>query len=310
MEACIVTGGTGCIGLALTRLLIENNYFVYVVCNPKSKRAVFLPEHKNLKIIPCDIGDIISIRTKITYPCKYFFHLSWRASYGEKNDDVFVQAENITATLNAVRFASSLNCKAFIGGGSQAQYGDLDVTLSEKVPPLPETPYGIAKNCAEQMSRCLAASLNMRYVWGRIASVYGPCDGPYTLITSLIHSFLSEKSIDLTSCTQNWDYLYSRDAARALLCMAESGVDGKAYCVASGVSMPLREYIDTWLRLIKNKTKVNLGAKKHPSGKAKNLNVDISSLTADTGFFPQIPFHEGIEKTLQWYINNPQAASL
>ena len=58
-------------------------------------------------------------------------------------------------------------------------------------------------------------NLGMRHEWCRIVSLFGPFDGEYTLISSLIASLKKGEKFKTTKCDQIWDYIYSKDAARA-----------------------------------------------------------------------------------------------
>ena len=307
MPACVVTGGTGNIGLALVRLLLSKGWRTYVVCNPASRRAVFLPDSPLCRIVRCDVGSLLQARESIGEPCHSFFHLAWRASYGAERENPYVQAGNITAALDAVQLAAQVGCRVFVGAGSQAQYGDTDLTLTEDTPMRPTTHYGAAKCCAEHMTRVACARQGMRHVWGRVCSVYGPCDGPHTLVTYLMRAYLRGEEAVLTPCEQEWDFLYADDAARAFAGLAEHGHDGQAYCIASGQGRPLREYIRQWGDVTQGRAKLHVGGKPYPANARKRLCADISLLVRHTGFVPSTAFGEGMGKTLAWYIEHGEA---
>jgi nucleoside-diphosphate-sugar epimerase len=92
--------------------------------------------------------------------------------------------------------------------------------------------------------------------------------------------------------------------------MAESGVDGRAYCVASGQARPLREYMAEFSGLLGSGARIRIGGKPYAENQRMRLSADISALTADTGFLPRVSFGEGIAKTWQWYREHPEAAGL
>ena len=58
-------------------------------------------------------------------------------------------------------------------------------------PTRPENGYGMAKLCAGQMSRLECERLGLDHVWPRVLSVYGPYDGPSTMISSAIRTLLA-----------------------------------------------------------------------------------------------------------------------
>ena len=77
----------------------------------------------------------------------------------------------------------------------------------------------------------------------RILSVYGPHDGPATMISGTIRKLLHGEKPALTAGIQQWDYLYAADAAAAFYALAVSGQDGRVYPLGSGTARPLKDYI-------------------------------------------------------------------
>jgi nucleoside-diphosphate-sugar epimerase len=283
---------------------------VYALCRPGSGRGRFLPAADRLHVLERDIFDLASAAEAVPDQCDMFFHFGWHASYGAERLDPYGQTRNVTAALDAAHLAARLGCRVFAGAGSQAQYGPADTVLTEDTPMRPDTAYGAAKLCAEQMTRLRCRELGLRHVWGRVCSAYGPCDGPHTLITYLVRTQLNGEEAVLTPCGQTWDFLFADDAARAFLAMAENGIDGRAYCVASGRARPLREYIAEFNAVLGSGARIRIGGKPYAGNQRMRLSADISALTADTGFIPRVSFGEGIAKTWRWYREHPEAARL
>ncbi|MDR2391571.1 MAG: NAD(P)-dependent oxidoreductase [Planctomycetota bacterium] len=306
----VVTGCTGEIGNALAGLLLERGVEVYALCRPRSWRLQFLPSSPRLHFVERDIFSLDGVEEAIGKPCGAFFHLGWHASYGPERTNPRGQVRNVSAALDAVALAMRLGCSVFVGAGSLSQYGSVEETIAPETPMQPVTAYGVAKLCAEQMTRLLAADFGLRHVWGRVLSVYGPCDGPFTLISSLMRARLRGEELPITPCGQLWDFLYARDAARAFLAMAERGGNGKAYCVASGACRPLREFVADFAALPGGTVKIRFGGMPYAQNQRMRLQGDISALAADTGFAPATPFAEGIARTWRWYQEHPEAAAL
>jgi nucleoside-diphosphate-sugar epimerase len=126
------------------------------------------------------------------------------------------------------------------------------------------------------------------------------------MISKLIRSLENGEKPKLSKCEQMWDYLYCDDAARALYMLAQKGVAGKTYVVASGESKALKEYVEKVKDCINPDAQIGYGefAVKNPL----ELRADISALTADTGFVPEIDFDEGIRRTVEWYRNTENNA--
>jgi nucleoside-diphosphate-sugar epimerase len=307
VSAAVVSGGTGAIGHALVRLLLEQGREVWVLCRPGSERARFLPASDRLHVLERDVFDLLPAADAIAKPCRCFFHLGWHASYGTERLDAYGQARNITAALDAARLAAKLGCAVFVGAGSQAQYGPTEAVLTEDSPMRPDTAYGAAKLRAEHLTRLACRELGLSHVWARVLSVYGPCDGPDTLVTSLMRTQLRGEEAVLTPCGQLWDFLFAEDAARAFLALAELGLDGKAYCLASGLCRPLRDAIEDFRTLLGDAARLAVGGKLYAPGQRMRLAADIAALREDIGFVPQLSFAEGIARTWRWYNEHPEA---
>ena len=153
---------------------------VIAIVRPHSLRNANLPASENLKIIESDISDIG--RLTGTESCDMFFHLAWRSTSVKGRDDVHVQCDDIKDTLNAVDVARSWGASAFVGVGSQAEYGNTKSKLSGDLPVNPESGYGVAKFAAGKLAKLSCNQLGMRFCWARVLSAYGEKDADHTLI--------------------------------------------------------------------------------------------------------------------------------
>lgn len=300
IKSAVLTGPTGAIGKALCRELAEKDIMVYAVCRPNSPRAADLPRHKNIHIVLCDIADLTQLPEMVTR-ADAFFHFAWAHTIGPGRNDMPAQIDNIRYTIDAVRAAKELGCSVFVGAGSQAEYGRVEGLLRAQTPCNPENGYGMAKLCAGQMSRVEAQKLGIDHIWPRILSVYGPGDGPATMISNVIRQLLAGETPTLTEGVQLWDYLYSEDAARAFLLMAKHGVSGSVYPLGSGKAQPLKAYIAQLRDAIDPVLPLGFGQIPYGPLQVMHLQADISALQADTGFAPQVEFAEGIRNTIEKY---------
>ncbi|MFQ9799052.1 MAG: NAD-dependent epimerase/dehydratase family protein [Clostridia bacterium] len=105
----------------------------------------------------------------------------------------------------------------------------------------------------------MAKQYDMKFIWTRIFSVYGKYDDPGTLIMSSIEKMKRNESIQVTACTQLWDYLYVEDAARAMVKFAEVDCENGIYNVASGNIRPLKEYVEEIRDVIGSESLIEYG---------------------------------------------------
>lgn len=301
IQTAVVTGPTGAIGIALCEKLLRENVTVYAVCRPGSSRIKDLPKAAALHVVECDAKELATLPQKMEgVSVDAFFHFAWAHTIGQGRNDMPAQIENIQSTIDAVRAAKALGCQVFLGAGSQAEYGRVEGLLKSDTPAFPENGYGMAKLCAGQMSRVEAKALDIDHVWVRILSVYGPHDGPMTMISGTIRRLLAGERPALTAGIQRWDYLYAGDAADAFYLAACHGRNGAVYPLGSGQAMPLKDYIIQMRDAIDPALPLGLGEVPYGPLQVMHLQADISALQADTGFAPKTPFAEGIRRTMDW----------
>lgn len=306
MENVIVTGATGVTGIALVRFLLEKRIHVTAFVRPGSFRMKLLPSHPGLRLIECGMEDYKTIANSLSGD-KYdvFYHLAWEGSTGEfkldNRNNMYLQNRNVTYSLDAVELCRQLNCPVFIATGSQAEYGRYDEIISEDTMEYPENGYGSAKLCAGQMTRILCKSYGIRHIWARLFSVYGPYDGgTVNLIQSSISLLQKEERPKYTLGIQEWDYLFSYDAANALWLLSQKGKGGQTYCIAQGMSMPLSEYIKIIHEVVNPQIIPIFGEIPYGSNPIMNLRADITKLKKDTGFKPEYDFRSGIGIVSEW----------
>ena len=300
MKNVIITGATSMIGLStLESCLAHNVDKVFAVVRPNSKNLNRLPNDKRITVIECDVDEYSKLQSLIEEQCDVFYHFAWSATGAKRNENIEEQINNIKFTIGAVRVAHACGCKKFVGAGSQAEYGRLDIDRIGVNSFINQTqPYGIAKYAAGKLAKEESDSLGIDCVWVRIFSVYGKYDKPSTLVSSTISKMKTENRISFTEGVQKWDYLYSKDAGEAFYAIGDKSNGSKVYCLGSGVAKPLKEYIFIMKELIN--PKVELGFGDIPYGKypVMNLCADISELQKDTGWKPKINFADGIKRTL------------
>lgn len=309
MKRVIITGPTGAIGMALIEYLCNRDIQILAVVRGDSKRKLQIQESENVMKIECSLEEMELLPQKVLeaieeknwnkdIPIDVFYHFAWSGTFGDSRNDMYLQNRNVTYALDAVNAASKLECGAFIGAGSQAEYGRYEGKLNAGVAPFPENGYGIAKLCAGQMTRILCEQKGIRHIWARILSVYGPYDGCNTMIMSLIRKMKEGERASCTKGNQMWDYLYSKDAAKMMYLLGEKGIDGKTYCLGSGTARPLKEYIEIIKNMVNPQAEIGYGDIAYSPKQVMYLCADIEELIKDTGYISEYSFERGIKETI------------
>ena len=303
----VITGPTGAIGHALIEQCIKNGDEVLAICRKGSSRIITLPQDSKVSVLELSLSEYeeyIKESDAPDVPYDVFYHFAWESTTGASRNDTDSQSLNIRYALSSVKLASFFGCKTFIGAGSQAEYGRVEGSLKPDTPAFPENGYGIAKLCAGQLTRILCAQLGIKHIWTRILSVYGPYDGENSMVISSLRKMIGGEEARFTKGEQEWDYLYSEDAARAMYLIAQKGIGNKIYVIGGGKTRRLMDYINVMDQKANPAVHPVLGAVPYADKQVMYLCADISELTKDTGFVPAVEFEEGIEKTIQYVKEN------
>ncbi len=306
MNCVMLTGATSMIGCALIHECIRNNVTVIALARKGSAKLSRLPGSPLVKLIECDLDRMADLDAAAVTaaagnagPVDCFYHFGWTFTDHEGRNSPEKQELNIRYTLDAISLASRCGCRKFVGAGSQAEYGRVSVPLNGGVPCRPEVAYGVCKHAAGLLAAMKCRGLGMQFNWVRILSVYGTNDNATTLIKTFIAHCKSGEKMDLGPCTHQWDYLFEEDAGKAFYILGERGIDGKTYCLGSGESRPLKEYLEEITALVNpSYSGANFGAIPYNGKSVTYLKADISDLTADTGWKPSLSFRDGIERML------------
>jgi len=308
MKKAIVTGGAGFAGYSLVKSLLSRGFRVVCPVRPGSshnKRLEALSEDSNgtkgeLILLSLDMKDIRILshwlgKKHIDMSGCLFFHLAWS---GER-DNFDEQYANINITTDTVVTASRIGAEKIVITGSQAEYGLKaggirlqDGTISpvtEEALPEPVNAYGAVKTAAMYISRELARHLDIGWNWVRIFSLYGECEHPHTMLSYLRSTLERGELPHLSSCEQYWDYLDVRDAANALIAVAENGKENEIYNLASGDYRPLREFTEIIRKRVRADAAIDY-AEADPSSPSLSLRPSIEKLKRDTGWKPELPF--------------------
>ena len=295
----IVTGGTGAIGLALIGELILQGVEVLALCRPGSARNSRIPAHPLVTVMGCTLEAMASLENDTGKTYDVLYHLAWDGTTGADREDLKKQAKNIDYALDAVELGARFGCRLFIGAGSQAEYGRVEGLLRPDTPAFPETGYGMGKLCAGLPTRTGAHQLEMEHIWVRVLSVYGPGDTEGSMVMSTIRKLKEGQTPAFTKGEQLWDYLYSRDAARAFYQMGTKGVDGRTYVLGSGRARPLRDYIEELRDVAAPEGRLDIGRIPYGEKQVMHLCADVSGLEQDTGWHASTSFGEGIREILE-----------
>ena len=301
MKRVVVTGATSMIGLALIKECIENNVEVLAIVRRNSEKLGRLPQSSKITVCECDLDELYDLNI-IDQSYDVFYHFAWGNTSKQNRDNPVLQAKNIQYTLDAVELAKRLGCKKFVGAGSQAEYGIVHQVITTETKENPVISYGIAKNAAGRLSRKLCDTYGMIHIWGRIFSVYGINDNEETVLAYAIRQFRKHETAFFSAATQYWDFLHEDDAGRIFYLLGEKIEKSNMYCISSGDSRPLKEFILELKEEFPGEAVCEFAPEKDISN-VVSLQVDNSELVRDIGYEPRVTFPEGVRGLLYDKIN-------
>ena len=292
----IVTGATSFIGSEFTKLILECGHEVYAVCLENSPALGRLPKDPALKLVYSTLENYPDLPSQIP-SADIFVNFAWYGNSVASRSSINEQQKNVDYIVKAFKAAKKLGCKLFVEPGTQAEYGIVTGSITEETPCLPFSEYGKAKVSIKEACFKLAEELGIKYMHLRIFSVYGEYDHFHTLFLTSVKKMLDNIPLDLSSCTQKWNFLYVRDAAKQTyhLCIKafhDNGFRHEVFNLASSDTRTLREFVERMKELLHSSSELRFGAFEPEHVVA--LEPDISKLKRYIGFVADYTFDEGV----------------
>jgi UDP-glucose 4-epimerase len=298
----LVTGGAGFIGSHLTDALLARGDEVAVLDDLSSGRDGRLDPQVTLhKLSITDAAALTS--TVLAFRPELICHLAAqidvRASVGAPADDAKV---NILGTVNLLEAARAAGARILFASSGGALYGrDAPIPSLEDVLPLPESPYGIAKYCAEQYIGLYNRLHGTRHSVLRLANVYGPRQDPAGdagVITIFCASALAGTQPTIYGDgTQTRDYVYVGDAVAAFLAAADRGRPG-TWNIGSGREVSVLELA----RVIGEVAGCQVEPRFAPPrpGELQRSALAIDAAERDLGWRPGTSLSAGVAAVYRW----------
>ncbi len=282
----LLTGAGGFLGREIARELRARGVVV-----------AGLVRHADQSVGPQDfVGDFLRPDTYAAQISAFapdvLIHCAW-SGVPAATRDLSSQYDNVAASVALFEHALEAGAKRLIGLGTQAEYGLTTAPVNEDAPTRPLTHYGIAKQATGAALMRLAQRRSTGAVWLRLFGLYGPRETAPSMLPWVARQFAQGQVPALTPCTQRWDYLHVRDAARAVCDLLPAQTHG-VFNLASGHAPPLRETVLKLRDLMAPKITPDFGAVPFGPEQVHCLAGDISRLQAATGWAPQVTLEEGL----------------
>jgi nucleoside-diphosphate-sugar epimerase len=297
----LVTGASGFVGAKVVELTVAAGHEVAAVTRPTGHARRLAPLAGRYLPLSVDLRERRALFAAVaSFRPNAIIHVAWAGVANSARHDTSQFSENIDAACALVEAGAAAGCTAFIGTGSQGEYG-AGSSMREDALPEPTTMYGAAKVAALYLTRQLASQSGMRHAWLRLFSTYGPDDNAGWLIPSLIAQMLDGQRPQTTLGTQKWDWLHVDDVARGLIATAVTPTAEGIFNLGSGQPVAVRRAVELIRDHAAPGMELVFGEIPFRPDQVMHMEADIARLKAATGWAPQVAFTDGIAETVAWY---------
>lgn len=298
----IVTGGAGFIGSHLVDAFIARGDDLTVIDDLSSGRSGRLDSRATMhKASVTDAGVLTEIvgSVKPELICHLAAQIDVRTSVAQPAADA--QA-NVIGTINVLEAARSTGARVLFCSTGGAIYGrDAPIPSLEDVLPLPESPYGIGKHCAEQYVGLYNRLHQTSHSVLRLANVYGPRQDPAGE-AGVVPIFCSQVLADARPTifgdgTQTRDFVYVGDAVAAFLAAADQRRPG-IWNIGTGAEVSISELAKVIAEVAGKQVEPTLAAPR--PGELQRSALAVGRAWRDLGWRATTVLPDGVRAVYRW----------
>lgn len=306
MRRVLLTGGAGFIGANLARRLVADGCEVSLLVRPGFQGWRVAEIRDSLRVVPVDLTDRAAmVRVVRDAGPAWIFHL---AAYGNSSwhrDLATMLAVNVTATQNVLDAAAEAGVERVVYTGSSSEYGYKDHPSREEERVEPASFYAVTKAAGTHLC-AMAAAGGVHATTLRLFNVYGPYEAPRRLITALALAGLRGELPPLVNPEVARDLIHVDDVVEALLTAAQAAVKpGQIYNVGTGRMLRMREIVETARTVMGITREPEWGSMPDRAWDTRTWVADPTNAQRELGWAAQIPFAEGLRRTVAWFRERP-----
>lgn len=212
---------------------------------------------------------------------------------------------NILGSQTLLQAALESGIKAFVQVSTDEVYGSISHgSWPESDPLLPNSPYAASKAAADLIARSYFRTHSLDVRITRCSNNYGPNQFPEKVIPLFVTNLIDGIKVPIYGNGSNVrDWLHVDDHCRGIYAVLMRGRAGEVYNIGGGTELTNMELTQKILVLMgKDKTSVEYVMDR--LGHDLRYSVDITKITKELGYQPQVDWDEGLARTIEWYQEN------
>lgn len=329
MKKILITGGAGFIGSHVVRRFV-NNYPDYEIVNLDKltyagnlANLTDIEERPNYSFVKADITDPAAINAlfqKENFDAVIHLAAESHVDRSIADPSAFVMT-NVIGTVNLLNAArefwkGSYSQKRFYHVSTDEVYGALGETgmFTETTAYDPHSPYSASKASSDHFVRAYHDTYGLDVVISNCSNNYGSHHFPEKLIPLAINNLKNNKPVPVYGKGENVrDWLWVEDHARAIDVIFHQAKTGETYNIGGHNEWKNIDLIHLLCKIMDKK----LGRKEGESaqlitfvtdraGHDLRYAIDSSKLQNVLNWVPSLQFEEGLEKTVDWYLDNEE----
>lgn len=317
MKNILVTGGAGFIGGNFIHYLLGNRPDCHITCldaltyagNLETLKSVL--EDSRLRFVHGDITDreaVYHLFEEENFDAVVNFAAESHVDRSIDTPEVFLKT-NILGTQVLLDACNRFGTGRYHQVSTDEVYGDLpldrpDLFFTEETPIHTSSPYSASKASADLLVTAYYRTYGTPVTISRCSNNYGPYHFPEKLIPLMILNALEDKPLPVYGDGKNVrDWLYVEDHCRAIELILENGRVGEVYNVGGHHEKQNIEVVKTILHALGKSEELIAFVKDRP-GHDRRYAIDPSKIHRELGWLPQTSFEDGIQTTVEWYLQN------
>lgn len=313
----VVTGGAGFIGSNFIYYWLRNHPADDLICFDALTYAGNLETleearmHSQFTFIKGDISnrtEVASLFEAYSPDVIVNFAAESHVDRSIENPSIFLMT-NVIGTQTLLDACRKYGIKRFHQVSTDEVYGDLpldrpDLFFTEKTPLHTSSPYSASKAAADLLCNAYWRTFGIPVTISRCSNNYGPYQFPEKLIPLMITNALAEKPLPVYGQGLNIrDWLYVEDHCSAIDLILEKGKIGQVYNIGGHNEMRNIDIVKEILSILE-KPEDLITYVTDRKGHDLRYAIDPSFIHQELGWLPRTKFADGIQKTVQWYLDH------